>query len=82
MTVSADGYLDTVTTLDVSDGTNEVEVALPGGYAVSINTSSANLRGGPGTAYESIGVVYAEDVLEVVGRSENEEWLVVQTADE
>lgn len=81
VTVRAEGYLEQVTTLEVGDGVNELTIPLQAGYLASINISSANLRRGPGTAYESTGVVLRDDVLQVVGRSTDGEWLVVLTPD-
>ena len=37
----------------------------------------SNLRGGPGTAYDVVGVVTSDDELQVTGRSEDGTWLVV-----
>ncbi|MCA9970728.1 MAG: SH3 domain-containing protein [Anaerolineales bacterium] len=81
VTVTADGYLDLVTTLDVVDGVSDLEITLETGYWVQITASSANLRGGPGTAYDTVGVVTSEDELRVTGRSEDGTWLVVVAPD-
>ena len=81
VTITATGYVEMVTTLDVSDGVNDLAVNMHIGYLVGITPNSAYLRSGPGTMYDTIGVVEAGDVLQVVGRNDDGEWLVVQTAD-
>lgn len=81
VTVRADGYLEQVSTLEVRDGVNDLTINLQAGYLVSITTSSAYLRTGPGTVYESTGVVLSEDILQVIGRSSDSEWLVVLTSE-
>lgn len=81
LTAKVDGYLDAVTTLDVVGGVQTLEIGMQAGYLAQITPSSANLRGGPGTAYGVVGVVTADDALRVTGRSEDGTWLVVVAPD-
>ena len=81
VTVTAVNYVEAITTIEIEDGTNELTISLTAGIFVQVIMDSSNLRAGPGTIYDSVGVVNEGDVLEVTGRSTDAEWLVVQTAD-
>jgi len=50
------------------------------GYAI-VNTSSANLRSGPGVQFTRVGVVRGGDNLIVLGQNANQSWWYVQTGD-
>ncbi|MCL4254933.1 MAG: SH3 domain-containing protein, partial [Anaerolineae bacterium] len=62
----------TATLRPASVATATSEVAI-----VTINTS-ANLRSGPGTNYSIIGVASANDQFEVIARTTNSQWYLIQ----
>lgn len=72
----------------VADGATEVPdeateesataAAVPEGTTATINFPNANARGGPGTAYESLGPLSVGTTLPVIARSEgNDVWYLV-----
>ena len=46
-----------------------------------VNVGSINFREGPGIVYGQLGYLYEGEVLEVLKRTSDNEWLVVRTAD-
>ncbi|MEJ2748132.1 MAG: SH3 domain-containing protein, partial [Anaerolineae bacterium] len=81
VTVQADGYLDAVLPVEFVAGGSELEVGLEAGTFVTVTGEDASLRSGPGTVYGRIGTIEAGAVLQVVGRDESGDWLLVLTAD-
>jgi uncharacterized protein YraI len=43
-----------------------------------IAVSAANLRSGPGTAYDRLGILATGDVVSIVGRTGDGSWLKVE----
>lgn len=81
LTVTADGYQESSVEVEVMAGENEVKTNLVPRIYAEISIDAGNLRAGPGTVYAVMGKVQAGDRLEVVGKSEDGEWLVVASGD-
>jgi uncharacterized protein YraI len=79
VTVTAEGYAVVITTITLEDGANETTLVMTVGIFVRVMADNSNLRAGPGTTYDSVGVVNEGEMLQVLGRSDDSEWLVVQT---
>lgn len=50
------------------------------GVAATINTGALNVRSGPGPTYSVVGVVYDNQMVELVGRIPDSSWLKVATS--
>jgi hypothetical protein len=79
VSVSADGYQEASAEIVLEQGENELTVRLTPLVLAVVISESANLRSGPGAVYEVVGQVGQDDVLTIVGQSEDGEWLVVET---
>lgn len=77
LTVRADGYFSRTVALEIGPGENALDVALVPRTVARVTAGAGNLRAGPGTVYDVRGAVGEGDVLDVVGRSQDGEWLVV-----
>ncbi len=62
------------------DSFERIEPPLPRTY-VRVSSASANLRGGPGTNYPTVGSAKQGAVLEVVGKNEKGDWWQVKRGD-
>jgi uncharacterized protein YgiM (DUF1202 family) len=78
-TLSADGYQDASAEIVVEQGENEFSLSLTPQVTAQVTAESANLRSGPGTVYDVVGKVNQDDVLPVIGQSEDGAWLAVET---
>jgi uncharacterized protein YraI len=81
LTVGAEGYLEETIEVDLEAGESQHAIDLIARVYAEVTADTANLRSGPGTVYGSPGTVEKGTVLEVVGKSEDAEWLVVATQD-
>jgi hypothetical protein len=63
--------------VELTAGENEVTTNLVARVYAEVTIDAGNLRAGPGTVYAVTGKVQAGDRFEVVGKSEDGEWLVV-----
>ncbi|MCP4425937.1 MAG: SH3 domain-containing protein, partial [Chloroflexi bacterium] len=81
VTVKLDGYLDDITTFAVGSGENELTVSLTAGLLAEVLVDGGALRAGPGTVYDNVGSVSEGQILQVVGRNEAGDWLVVLTGE-
>jgi uncharacterized protein YgiM (DUF1202 family) len=79
VTVKLEGYLDSITSLDMTSNTDEMTVSMTAGLLVEVVTDSGALRSGPGTVYETVGSVSEGEVLHAVGRNDDGDWLVILT---
>ena len=48
---------------------------------VAVSASSANLRNGPGTSYETVGVLNEGDIVEVIAQTNDKTWYNVKLED-
>jgi hypothetical protein len=78
---SAPGYLPGSATLVVAGPAAAVEIVLVAGLPGRV-TAPANLRSGPGLAFDVLALLAAEDNLVVGGVDSSGEWLQVITAGE
>jgi hypothetical protein len=81
VTVSLDGYVGTSFIIEAQSGGDPHELTLTSGTFVTLNVETGNLRSGPGTVYGIVSKAKQEDVLQVVGQSEDGEWVAVTTED-
>lgn len=79
VTVKADGYLAAILPVDFAVGVNELEVTLAAGQFVTVTAEDASLRSGPGAVYGRIADIEPDTVLQVIGRDERGDWLLVLT---
>jgi hypothetical protein len=73
-----------ITVVDTTDTQTEEPVATPSGEVVATGTVLArklNLRSGPGIKQSIIDKLTSGQKISVLGRSDNSQWLQVQTAD-
>ena len=81
VTVKADGYQETILSIEFIAGLNELQVALEPGVFVTVTGEGASFRSGPGTVYGRTESVETGAVLQVIGQDESGDWLLVLTAD-
>lgn len=60
--------------------TPEPTQSVAGAVKATIDSTTLNLRAGPGTNYAKLGVVRQGDVLDVVGRSDDGRWIKVKAS--
>ena len=77
--VTAAGYHAAQTALIVGQGVTELTVALEPGIFARVIAAVAVLRGGPGLVYPAVAEVAADDLLLVIGQSDDGNWVVVET---
>lgn len=81
VTANAPGYLPGSAALVVAGPAAAVEIVLMAGLPGRV-TAPANLRSGPGLAFDVLGVLAAEETLVVVGMDSDGEWFSVIAAGE
>jgi hypothetical protein len=81
LSVFAEGYLGDSVEVTVGTGESQYEVSLVAYVFARVTAASGNLRQGPGTDYTRQGTVQQGDLLQIVGVSEDGEWLVVATGE-
>lgn len=64
----------------VTTSTTSIAPITSTGVAATINTGALNVRSGPGPAYGVVGVVYDNQMVELIGRVPDSSWLKVATS--
>jgi len=64
-----------------STPTNVRATSMPLNPVAIVNTSSANLRNGPGTNYDIVGSVQQGDQLPIVAQADNNSWYLITRTD-
>lgn len=77
LTVIAESYLEESVEIKPGAGENQQTVNLVARIYAEITSDSVKLRSGPGAVYAPSGAAKKGDRLQVVGKSEDGEWLVV-----
>jgi len=77
--VTAAGYHAAQTALIVGQGVTELTVALEPGIFARVTAAVAVLRSGPGLVYPAVAEVAVDNLLLVIGQSDNGDWVVVET---
>jgi hypothetical protein len=71
--------ISTILKTDTPTPTSGVCAGLTSPFStVPSNSASINLRDGPGTNFSAIGVAHPGDCLEIIGRNQNNTWLLIQ----
>lgn len=81
LTVTAEGYEEESVEVKPGAGENLQTVNLIPLVFAEVTTASGDLRSGPGEVYPALGEVKEGDRLQVTGKSEDGDWLVVATED-
>lgn len=79
-TLARTGYLPLITTFQIANATHTTQtVFLRAGFWETIQTTNANIRSGPGTAFFVFQSLTQGQEVALIGRSQDNQWVVTLT---